>query len=253
MKRAESMERYKDIDKKIKLGYEYARKYESAKACDAWLEAWEGIKTIYEEENPENMAEFDKKYTWYEPFLSNFVQDLEMELSNAGRAEDKEYLKKRILYCEEMIKFINKDDLLTIENAKRAIADSHYALGDKDECDRLYSNWLKEDPSWGWGYIGWSDCYGFGTEEVEPNPKKAEEIIRPALEKENVRDLEDVLMRAAELYEELGQNEKAQKLREEMKVLRRHSNIVIKPAKIGRNDPCPCGTGKKYKKCCGAN
>ena len=22
-------------------------------------------------------------------------------------------------------------------------------------------------------------------------------------------------------------------------------------SKIGRNDPCPCGSGKKYKKCCG--
>lgn len=26
---------------------------------------------------------------------------------------------------------------------------------------------------------------------------------------------------------------------------------VIKSLKIGRNDPCPCGSGKKYKKCCG--
>jgi preprotein translocase subunit SecA len=25
-----------------------------------------------------------------------------------------------------------------------------------------------------------------------------------------------------------------------------------KPGKVGRNDPCPCGSGKKYKKCCGA-
>ena len=25
-----------------------------------------------------------------------------------------------------------------------------------------------------------------------------------------------------------------------------------KPDKIGRNDPCPCGSGKKYKKCCGS-
>lgn len=24
-----------------------------------------------------------------------------------------------------------------------------------------------------------------------------------------------------------------------------------RPLKIGRNDPCPCGSGKKYKKCCG--
>jgi preprotein translocase subunit SecA len=22
--------------------------------------------------------------------------------------------------------------------------------------------------------------------------------------------------------------------------------------KVGRNDPCPCGSGKKYKKCCGS-
>ncbi len=28
--------------------------------------------------------------------------------------------------------------------------------------------------------------------------------------------------------------------------------ILIKNKKIGRNDPCPCGSGKKYKHCCGA-
>ena len=28
---------------------------------------------------------------------------------------------------------------------------------------------------------------------------------------------------------------------------------VKKGEKVGRNDPCPCGSGKKYKKCCGAN
>ncbi len=28
---------------------------------------------------------------------------------------------------------------------------------------------------------------------------------------------------------------------------------VVKNTKVGRNDPCPCGSGKKYKKCCGAN
>ena len=28
---------------------------------------------------------------------------------------------------------------------------------------------------------------------------------------------------------------------------------VVKGDKVGRNDPCPCGSGKKYKNCCGAN
>jgi len=23
--------------------------------------------------------------------------------------------------------------------------------------------------------------------------------------------------------------------------------------KVGRNEPCPCGSGRKYKRCCGAN
>ena len=27
--------------------------------------------------------------------------------------------------------------------------------------------------------------------------------------------------------------------------------VVREEPKIGRNDPCPCGSGKKYKKCCG--
>lgn len=31
----------------------------------------------------------------------------------------------------------------------------------------------------------------------------------------------------------------------------RPMTVVREGAKIGRNDPCPCGSGKKYKKCCG--
>lgn len=31
------------------------------------------------------------------------------------------------------------------------------------------------------------------------------------------------------------------------------SKIYHAPKKIGRNEPCPCGSGKKYKNCCGRN
>ncbi len=43
---------------------------------------------------------------------------------------------------------------------------------------------------------------------------------------------------------------------EELKALykeQKESGTVRKEKKIGRNDPCPCGSGKKYKKCCGKN
>lgn len=32
----------------------------------------------------------------------------------------------------------------------------------------------------------------------------------------------------------------------------KQSKIAVS-TKVGRNEPCPCGSGKKYKKCCGAN
>ena len=33
----------------------------------------------------------------------------------------------------------------------------------------------------------------------------------------------------------------------------RKSGTIVKPKKLGRNDPGPCGSGKKYKNCCGRN
>lgn len=34
---------------------------------------------------------------------------------------------------------------------------------------------------------------------------------------------------------------------------RKPKTVVRKEKKVGRNEPCPCGSGKKYKKCCGKN
>jgi uncharacterized protein YecA (UPF0149 family) len=31
----------------------------------------------------------------------------------------------------------------------------------------------------------------------------------------------------------------------------KNSSLPARTDKIGRNEPCPCGSGKKYKKCCG--
>lgn len=39
--------------------------------------------------------------------------------------------------------------------------------------------------------------------------------------------------------------------RHEIKTAYNSTKTVVNENKIGRNDPCPCGSGKKYKKCCG--
>ncbi|HIU75802.1 MAG TPA: SEC-C domain-containing protein [Candidatus Pelethocola excrementipullorum] len=49
------------------------------------------------------------------------------------------------------------------------------------------------------------------------------------------------------MWDEIFTEEKRKALYLEQK----KSGTIVKGAKIGRNDPCPCGSGKKYKKCCG--
>ena len=48
-------------------------------------------------------------------------------------------------------------------------------------------------------------------------------------------------------WDAIFSEEEQKKLYKEQK----ESTTVRKEKKVGRNDPCPCGSGKKYKKCCG--
>lgn len=41
--------------------------------------------------------------------------------------------------------------------------------------------------------------------------------------------------------------------RKELYKQQKASGTIRKDKKVGRNDPCPCGSGQKYKKCCGKN
>ena len=51
-------------------------------------------------------------------------------------------------------------------------------------------------------------------------------------------------------WEEIYDEETRKRLYKEQKS---STTYVREGKKVGRNDPCPCGSGKKYKKCCGAN
>ncbi len=37
----------------------------------------------------------------------------------------------------------------------------------------------------------------------------------------------------------------------DLEILLNPQKTTIVEKKVGRNEPCPCGSGKKYKKCCG--
>lgn len=90
----------------------------------------------------------------------------------------------------------------------------------------------------------------------EENPIETMEedtVVSLAFDKEklykNMVDAKAEWLYGLPQWNEIFTEEKQKELYKEQK----NSTTIRKPKKIGRNDPCPCGSGKKYKHCCGKN
>ena len=100
--------------------------------------------------------------------------------------------------------------------------------------------------------VGFLD--GIDESLVVPNPidtMDEDTVVNLVFDKEKLYK-NMVAARADWLYElpqwkEIFSESELKKLFKEQK----ESTTIRKGKKIGRNDPCPCGSGKKYKKCCG--
>jgi uncharacterized protein YecA (UPF0149 family) len=64
----------------------------------------------------------------------------------------------------------------------------------------------------------------------------------------SVYQVSDAVHEQLQGYDHLAQDMAAQQQASEPTKVKQ---IVRDVPKVGRNDPCPCGSGKKYKKCCG--
>ncbi|MCD8152070.1 MAG: SEC-C domain-containing protein [Clostridiales bacterium] len=78
-------------------------------------------------------------------------------------------------------------------------------------------------------------------------------VVSLAFDKEKL--YKNMVDAKADWLYELPQWEKifTEEKRKELYIEQKKSGTVVKPEKIYPNDPCPCGSGKKYKKCCGRN
>ena len=88
----------------------------------------------------------------------------------------------------------------------------------------------------------------YDLEEIEED---TELILDMDLEKlyYNMLDAKAEYLYTLSQWEGIFSDEKRKELQKNF----RESRIVKNENKVGRNDPCPCGSGKKYKKCCGVN
>jgi tetratricopeptide (TPR) repeat protein len=280
---------FEALDDKMQAGYEL-RESGTVAVCRVWLEAWSEVQRILDKAGMRSIQEFDERFGGSQS-LFNWIQDLEGALWNAG-LEDRQFLTARIALCEEGLRRFRTDEDLMTENRRRALAESYYELGEPDKAEALYRGWMHLDPRWGWGWIGWSDCYRF-TRTEQRDWSRCEQILREGLAIAEVRDRADIIDRLADACEEQGRDTEAAEYRRQAarsaatvevsqsvsavgKVLRQKTQVNIGGAglplsemsnlaatmrettapitrqKVGRNEPCPCGSGKKFKKCCGA-
>jgi hypothetical protein len=276
---------FERLDDRMQEGY-LLRGQNSAEACDRWLEAWSDVVALAEKGSFRSLTEFDGAFGGTQSVF-NWVQDAEMELQRAGW-KNPVYQRRRIGLCEEFLRRFVPGNSLLLENMRRAMAGACIESGDRARGDALYEQWLRTDPQWGWGWIGWSDCYGLFAPAGTSDFSKAEALLKQGLGVKGVRDRDYILDRLAQVYEEQGRHQEASQARlqnrsaskgnsvravhrikskvdfgeeglplDKLPEVRQHLSRAhdqmlgrSRARKAGRNEPCPCGSGKKFKYCC---
>jgi hypothetical protein len=194
------------LDDKMQAGYDLQGPRGATAACHIWLEAWRDVLGLLDKGGLTSIHAFDERFRGSQS-LFNWIQDLEDGLRNAG-VEDRQFLTSRIAVCEEGLRRFPAEDELMTENRRRALAEAYFELGETGTAEALYHDWLLADPGWGWGWIGWSDGYGFTRTKVQ-DWQRAEQILREGLAVDQVRDRLDMLERLADICEEQGRKGEA--------------------------------------------
>lgn len=219
-------------------------------------EAWDSLYALMKRENRFSDQLGIATIDWQ---IGNWANDVTMELHNAGRYTDAIEVNENILN----INWGRSNDLFH-ENALRDIADEYAYMGNLARCLELYEEYLKKDPLWGWGWIGYyRNLNEHGDDRFE---KVLDDLYQRVDAGEDFRDKKDLYRELGDEYNTLGNQERADFFygledaeREKEKANRKSFSFgdimsVNQPTlkkKIYPNDPCPCGSGKKYKKCCG--
>lgn len=102
-----------------------------------------------------------------------------------------------------------------MENDKRAVAETHFDMGNIEKGEELFRRYLIENPKWGWGWIGRSDQYWLCKHE-KADSKRGEEILLKALEVTDLEDRGSVEDRLRELYSDSEQEDKLRILEEKL-------------------------------------
>ncbi|MFA9465632.1 MAG: SEC-C metal-binding domain-containing protein [Velocimicrobium sp.] len=248
-------------DKLVQNGYECIGEQKLEEGLNFWKEAWLIFQSIMEQQYQMIsllglIEELDYIYA-----IDGWLQDYEMELGNAQKYEE------RIAFCQKIMELFDWQDY-DDSCFQCGIGDSLFYEGKKEEAYSHYEKWLAEDPQNSNGINGF--CWIlFENGDAE----KAYSVVRRVTWGVSCNvDNSILFMRAKQLADYVGKPEEGEWYQQQLDKLEEsfqnwemnEDDIfdeftapkqipVVKMEKIYPNDPCPCGSGKKYKKCCGRN
>jgi uncharacterized protein YchJ len=195
--------------------------------------------------------------TEYNMDFDSLLPEMGMILCNTHRYQ------QAIDFCKEVLELFSWERSKA-DSFKDDIGQALTDMGKTDESDAWYQKWLEAEPDNGNCINGYAFCH-----QIRGDIEVAIKIVESHLPESEIADIkhENLYIRAVDLYDQNGDNKKAEHFRRLLEEI--HSSFsddvffdiedewnqkpVVKEEKIYPNDPCPCGSGKKYKKCCGKN
>ena len=147
---------------------------------------------------------------------------------------DKVLDEKKVLFGEEQ--FLEVQRAILLQNVDRAWMEHIDAMDDLKDTIGLQS-YAQRDPVTEYRIVG-GDMFDAMVDEIRSKTVRMilSVIPRPKVEIKRVQVANPITSGRE------GDNKGQKKV-----------TIKRESAKVGRNDPCPCGSGKKYKNCCGQN
>ena len=254
----EILTEWKEWDRLVQDGYEAQYNQKDSDMITYWWQAWELFQKIIEKAEYKMSISGIMESQDYQYPVDAWLQDMEMELGNTGEH------KKRMEFCQRILEMLDwsfDDD----SGFKNAIGEELYAMGKPAEGREWFENWLKKEPH----NQNALNVFSWCVQEQEGADEAYRIIRREVAGVVCTMDNELLFERAKLLAQHL-------KLKEDLKWIEPqltafHNSLekadiyndfyddfkmpvqqpIVKEKKIYPNDPCPCGSGKKYKKCCG--
>lgn len=263
---------FENIDALMQEGYKLEGAGNIDEAATVWHETYIKIRQSMADSHINEIRAFDDLFNGTQ-YVFNWVQDygdlLEQNIGN------------HLISLEDALEFLRwtvdaqgSEDEHNKKSLKGQAAVCMIKAGKPEAGDGEFEKLIAQHPDFIWYPIWWADEYYFYKDSPNYNVDKAIEVLENAVQLEFDEDKDVLYERLIEAYKAKGSKDdmdrvsslldewmvayksraEAENERKRAALLKWESLVAPKPTpkeKIGRNDPCPCGSGKKYKKCCG--